>query len=130
MSEIRNQILNKQIWVSIDEMIDIEGRYVANVIIGILLTDGPGKIFLLASEVLLKVNHTTISKLFDKTWPNGIIHDDVILFMTDAAPYMVKAAKSIQEFYFKVVHVTCLADSLHRVWEKFEQNFQKRMHLF
>jgi len=76
MKEIRNEILNKKIWVSIDETKDIEGRYVANVVIETLLTDGPGKIFLLASIVLEKANHTTVSKLFDNTlfflWPNGI----------------------------------------------------------
>jgi len=39
MNEKRNEILNKKIWVSIDETTDLEGRYVANVVIGILLTD-------------------------------------------------------------------------------------------
>ncbi|KAE9522223.1 hypothetical protein AGLY_017381 [Aphis glycines] len=129
MNEIRNQILNKKIWVSIDETTDTEGRYVANVIIGTLLTDGPGKKFLIASEVLEKANHTTISKLFDRTlftlWPNGINHDDVILFVTDAAPYMVKAAKSIQVFYSKMIHITCLAHGLHRVCEKNRAEFPK-----
>jgi hypothetical protein len=28
-------------------------------------------------------------------WPTGIKHDSVLLFLCDAAPYMVKAAKSI-----------------------------------
>jgi hypothetical protein len=32
MNEIRNQILNKKIWVSIDETTDTEGRYMENVI--------------------------------------------------------------------------------------------------
>ncbi|KAE9538630.1 hypothetical protein AGLY_005729 [Aphis glycines] len=113
MNEIRNQILNKKIWVSIDEKTDTEGRYVANVIIGTLLTDGPGKNFLIASE----------NPFF--LWPNGINHDDVILFVTDAAPYMVKAAKSIQAFYSKMVHITCLAHGLHRVCEKIRAEFPK-----
>ncbi|KAL4135648.1 hypothetical protein QTP88_007246 [Uroleucon formosanum] len=82
MNEIRNQILNKKIWVSIDETTDTEGRYVANVMIGTLLTDGP-------------------------------------------APYMVKAAKSIQAFYSKMVHITCLAHGLHRVCEKIRAEFPK-----
>jgi len=64
MDEIRNEVKNKNIWVSIDETTDSEGRCVANVIIGTLPVDGPGKHFLLASEVLEKANHTTISKAF------------------------------------------------------------------
>ena len=41
----------------------VEGRYVANVIIGTLEIDGPGTTMLLNSEVLEKANYSTISKL-------------------------------------------------------------------
>jgi hypothetical protein len=96
------------------------------VIIGTLVTDVQGKIFLLVLKVLEKASHTTISKLFDKAlfslWSNGI-KQDVILHVTDAAPYMVKAAKSIQALYSKIVHITCLAHSLHRVCEKIREKF-------
>jgi len=92
MDEIRDEVKNKKIWVSIDETTDSEGRYVANVIIGTLPVDEPGKYFFLASEVPEKANHTTIIKLFDESlfslWPKVIQHDDVILFVSDAAPYI------------------------------------------
>ena len=59
-------------------------------------------------------------------WPKGIQHDDVILFVSDAAPYnMVKAAKSIQAFHSNMIHVTCLAHGLHRVCEKIRTEFPK-----
>ncbi|KAL4096902.1 hypothetical protein QTP88_021777 [Uroleucon formosanum] len=64
-----------KIWVSIDETTDVEGRYIANVVVGTLLSDGPGKIFLLTTEVLEKANYSTITKLFDNAmfllWPNA-----------------------------------------------------------
>ena len=41
-------------------MTDVEHRYMANVVIGILEIDGPGEVFLLTSEVLETVNHSTI----------------------------------------------------------------------
>ncbi|KAL4097517.1 hypothetical protein QTP88_022289 [Uroleucon formosanum] len=41
LAKIRNCISNNKIWVSIDETTDVEGRFVANVIIGVLRTDGP-----------------------------------------------------------------------------------------
>lgn len=95
MKNIREQIKGNKIWVSIDETTDSEGRYVANVIIGTLNTDAPGKTYLLTTEVLEKANNSTIVNLFDHSmfvlWPNGIRHDDILLFVTDAAPYMVKA---------------------------------------
>jgi hypothetical protein len=51
--------------------------------------------FLLRSEVLTKANHSTIAKLFDNSmhllWPEEVRYDDVLLFLSDAAPYMVKS---------------------------------------
>jgi hypothetical protein len=56
-----------KIFVSIDETWDTEARYLANVIIGTLEIDGLGEVFLLTSEVLESVNHSTICKLFDRS---------------------------------------------------------------
>jgi len=82
--------MGKKIFVPIDETTDCEGRYIANVIIGILDKNTPGKLFLLTSKELDKANYSTISKLFDQSivllWPAGIHHDNVLLFVTDVAP--------------------------------------------
>ncbi|KAF0688154.1 CGG triplet repeat-binding protein 1, partial [Aphis craccivora] len=113
MNSIREKISNKTIWVSIDETTDIEGRYIANVIVGTLEEYCAGEIFLLNSDELDKANHSTICKLFDKSmnilWPGGIRHDNVLLFLSDAAPYMVKAGEVLKSFYTKMIHVTCAA---------------------
>ena len=101
----------------------------ANVVIGTLEIDGPGEVFLLTSEVLETVNHSTICRLFDKCmfllWPEGIRYDDVLLFVTDAAPYIVKAGKAIQAFYPKMVHITCIAHGMHRVAEEVRATFSQ-----
>jgi len=46
MYNIRKHISDKKIWVSIDETTDVKGRFIANVIIGTLLINGPDEIFL------------------------------------------------------------------------------------
>ncbi|PNF19043.1 hypothetical protein B7P43_G11713 [Cryptotermes secundus] len=124
---IRNKVHWKKIFVSIDETCDTDACYEANVINGTLEIGGPGEVFLLRSEVLKSINHSTICKLFDRSmfllWPEGIRHDDVLLFVTDAAPYIVKAGKSIKSFYTKLVHVTCLAHALHRMTEEVRSEF-------
>jgi hypothetical protein len=129
MSEIRQNITGNKIWVSIDETTDVEGRYIANVVVGTLLSDGPGKIFLLTTEVHEKANYSTITKLFDNAmlllWPNGIRHKDVLLFLSDAAPYMKKAGDTIKVLYPKIIHITCLAHGLHRVAEEVRVNYPK-----
>lgn len=60
-------ISHHKIWISIDETTYAEGRFIANVIIGTLETEQSGKIFLLNTEELVNVSHSTISKLFDKS---------------------------------------------------------------
>lgn len=124
---IRAKLDGKKIWVSIDETTDCMGRYVVNVIVGEMNEENSGDIFLLNCEVLEKANFSTIAKLFDKSmnylWPSGVQHDSVLLFLTDAAPYMVKAANSLKALYSKMVHVTCLAHACHRVAEEIRGNF-------
>lgn len=129
INNIRAYASEKKIWVSIDETTDVAGRYVANVIIGTLEIDSPGKIFLLNSEVLDKANYATISRLFDKSllilWPEGIRHENILLFLSDAAPYMVKAGKTLKIFNPKMEHITCVAHALHRVCEEIRLQFPK-----
>jgi hypothetical protein len=122
MNKIKNAITGKKIWISIDETTDSIGRYIANGVIGTFETDGPGQAFLLNSEVLTKANQSTIVKLFDNSmhllWPEEVRHDDVLLFLIDEVPYMVKTGKSIKIFYSKVIHVTCIVHGLHLIAEK------------
>ncbi|KAL4098224.1 hypothetical protein QTP88_022868 [Uroleucon formosanum] len=129
INNIRAYVSEKKIWVSIDETTDVAGRYVANVIIGTLEIDNPGKIFLLNSEVLDKTNYATICRLFDNSllivWPEGIRRENILLFLSDAAPYMVKAGKSLKIFNPKMEHITCLAHALHRVCEEIRLQFPK-----
>lgn len=127
INKIRFNIAGHKIWVSVDETTDVQGRYIANIIIGTLEVDKPGKVYLLNSEVLEKINHSTITKFFDRSmfllWPGGIHHDDVLLFVSDAAPYMIKAGKSIGVLYSKMIHITCLAHGVHRIAEEIRGRF-------
>jgi hypothetical protein len=101
----------KKIWITIDETTNAEGRFIANVIMGTLTVDEPSSIFLLNSKELQKANHLTIFKLFHQSlnllWPQGVKYNDVLLFVTNAAPYMIKAGKTIQNLYSQTIHVTC-----------------------
>lgn len=85
------------------------------------------KKFLLNTAILNKTNHSTIAKLFDdsfKILDANFNKELVLLFITDAAPYMLKAAKAIKTFYPKITHVTCLAHALHRVCETIRDSYE------
>jgi hypothetical protein len=88
---VRNIIWDNKIWVSIDESTDVDSRCVASVIVGALFADRPGNTFLLDSEVLDKVSHTTIAIPFDSAikmlWKDEVKRDRILLFVRDAVPY-------------------------------------------
>ncbi|KAL4100784.1 hypothetical protein QTP88_020815 [Uroleucon formosanum] len=78
---------------------------------------------------LEKSNHITIAKLFDNSmhilWPKGVRHDDILLFLSDTAPYTVNAGKSLNIFYTKMVHVTCIVHAFHRIAEQIRGHYSK-----
>lgn len=58
-------------------------------------------------------------------YPEGVQHDNVLLFVSDAAPYMVKASKTIQIPYSKVILIICLARAFKRLAKKVRDEFWK-----
>jgi hypothetical protein len=62
-NKIRNSV-GKKIWVSIDETSDVDGRFVANFVVSTLKHEPLGEIFMLACEVLERVNNSSILLLF------------------------------------------------------------------
>lgn len=127
IEEIRNSIGDNFIWVAVDETTDALGRYVANIVVGKLCSEEPGKPHLLACKMLEKTNHLTISRFVNDSlrllWPCGSKNEKVLVLLSDAAAYMVKAGKSLEVFYPNLIHLTCLAHALNRVAEEIRQAF-------
>lgn len=67
--------------------------------------------------------------MFDRSmgmiWPDGVKHDNVLLFVRDAAPYMVEAGRSIKDLYSKMEHITSLVHGLHRVVDEVSEQIPK-----
>jgi hypothetical protein len=58
-------------------------------------------------------------------WPDKVERENMLLFLSDAAPYMIKVAKALQLLYPKMIHVTCLAHVLHRVAEEVRGSYSE-----
>lgn len=116
------------IWVSIDETTYVDGRFIANIIIG-KLNDSKSQPFLLNCEQLDKCNHQTVARFFNNSmsilWPDIVMHENVLLFVSDAAPYMIKAGKALHFFFPKMIHLTCLAHAFHQITETIRSKFTK-----
>lgn len=119
----------KKNWLSIDQTTDTIGRYIANTVISTLEIGNPGNVFLLDSTILEKTNSGTNVRVFDQSlsplWPGGDQRENVLLFSSDAAPYVVKAGKALKLLYSKTEHVTRLVHALHRVAEEIRNVFPK-----
>lgn len=78
-------------------------RYIANVLVGKLNPDETKPVFLIHSEYLDATNSQTIAKCFNNTlnilWPNEILHENVLLVVSDNAAYMTKAFNSLRVLY-------------------------------
>lgn len=121
MIHIREIIKNKFIWFAVDETTDSVGRYIANLIVGVL--DGtPSQCYLVAVNKLEKTNNVTIARFVNESFtrlylPEAVPSDKILIMVSDAATYMLKAAQHLKIFYENLIHVTCIAHGTNRVAE-------------
>jgi hypothetical protein len=103
-------------------------RFIANVVVG-KCGQVAGRPLLLTIAQLEKTNNQTIASLFNSSmsllWPGGVQHAKVLFFVSDGAPYMVKAGTALKTFYPNMLHITCLAHALHRVAEIVRTKYKK-----
>jgi len=66
MENVQSKLSSKRIWITINETTDVEGRYIANVIVSSLEADRQGVVFSFHTEELEKTNFS-ISQLFNKS---------------------------------------------------------------
>lgn len=124
--EIKGNIGDGPIWISVDETTDSQGRYIANLIVGKLEKCKSNKSYLVASSELTEVNHASISRFVNDgirlIWPQKN-EDKVLLLLTDGASYMLKSGKSLKIFYPNMLHVTCIAHAINLLAERIRNLF-------
>lgn len=128
IQQIKLNISNQYVWISADETVDITGRCVTNVIVGILHPNTPSTPHLIASKITHQVNAETIRDIINESLQNILQFDQnqthrVLLFVSDAAAYMLKAGKLLKNIYPNMLHITCVAHALHRICEFIRNEF-------
>jgi len=97
------------------------GLAIANLLIG-KLNGTPSKSYLVSCKQLESTNYETICQFINsslKIFPG--IEQKVLLFISDAGTYMIKAAKTLKIFFPKMIHITCMAHAINRVLEKIRE---------
>ncbi|KAJ4437433.1 hypothetical protein ANN_17577 [Periplaneta americana] len=103
------------------------GRHVVSVVVGAMDARGPNGPYLLTCEIVDVVNYSSICTVFENAmkllWPSGVKSENVFLFVTDAAPYMINASNYLKLNFPNLIHVTCLAHARHRTAEVIRRQF-------
>jgi hypothetical protein len=115
---IREEIGNPYIWVTVDGTTDALRRFVANLIIGKLDPEAPCRSFLTFSTVARFVNDG-----LKVLWPQSVQEEKVLVLYSDTAAYMPKAVTALKMFYQNVIHFSCMAHGLQHVAEEVRSNF-------
>ena len=106
--------MTKIFFLIVDEAEIAEQKYIS-VLVGSL--DAPNQTFLVDCHPLdsgSNVNSSIILHTVDDILRQlEIKRENFSLFLTDAARYMSLAGKTLKEFYFSLMHVTCVAHLLH-----------------
>lgn len=106
----------------VDETTDARGLSITSLRIGTLKPESLPDTFLIAYQHLNSTNYEKINRFINenlrKFFENILFGNRILLFITDAATYMVKAAKGLKLFYKNLHHVTCVVYGLNRLAEK------------
>jgi hypothetical protein len=104
MEKIKSKIGSNYIWVSADETVDILGRCVVNVVIGILHPTQQYQPYVIECHISDRVNSEIMFSIIDECL-NYIFDNNVdekrtkvLLFLSDGAPYMIKTGKLLKEY--------------------------------
>ncbi|KAG0429759.1 hypothetical protein DMUE_5723 [Dictyocoela muelleri] len=120
--QILENLKNKECYLMFDETIDIKGRYILNILVGLWsknkIDNNPK---LIKMVELSKTNSTTVlaevlnvvSILSD----GNILNSKIKLVLSDMAGYALKAGRMLKDIIPSVKHITCLAHMVHLVCE-------------
>lgn len=116
IAPIKDNIFHCYIWISTDETTDIKDGGVVNVVVDTLDPQRHFRHYLVSTEFRNTVNTKVIFEIIKEAIfklsnsPEKVLH-----FVSDAAAVMLKTTKLLRQQFSNALHLTCLADGLHRI---------------
>lgn len=122
MERIKNIVQGKHIFMIVDES-EVAGNKFLNVLVGVI--EEPKKTILVDCLPLqASVNAQKIIHVIGDTMTTlGCLREDLYLLLTDAASYMISAAKTLHILYPNLFHVTCMAHLMHNCAMKVKAHY-------
>jgi hypothetical protein len=112
LTKIRDQLKDNHFYFILDETTDVCGRYVLNILVGVLNGEKV-KSMLLSVRYLSKCDANSIGQEIVEScrliWPQRTQYDKVLLIVTDQAANMKAAIRGIKGLFVNMSHVTRIA---------------------
>lgn len=125
--KVKEQLVNKSIFVSIDETTDASGRAMCIVLAGPLDGEFLKRPFMIDLVNLGDTNNRTVQQCVNsallRLLGDDLDYNSIKLFLTDGAAYCVKAGRGRASMYPNLTHCLCLAHGLNRVAELVRYNY-------
>ena len=123
--QIQELLRDEKIFLIVDEAEIAKQKYISVLVGGL---DAPNQTFLVDCHPLdsgSNVNSSIILHTVDDILRQlEIKRENFLLFLTDAARYMSLAGKTLKELYPSLMHVTCVAHSLHNCAMRVRAHFK------
>lgn len=120
---ISSDLNGKYIWVMVHETISSSGWNLINVKVGELneFCSVDGHLIMskvqknITSRTVVDVVHSCLRAVWCNKYSENL--DKLLLFVADATPYMKASGDILRKTYKNMLHISCLAQELHRVAE-------------
>jgi len=120
LAKVRQEISDNDLYFIVDETTDVCGRYVLNIMVGVLNGEKV-KSMLLSVRYLSKCDANSIGQEIVEScrliWPQRTQYEKVLLIVTDQAANMKAAIRGIKGLFINMSHVTCIVHALHNTSE-------------
>lgn len=129
METIKNKLIGQDLFVAVDETTDCKGRAMCAILVGPLDGTFLKRPYLIDLADIKTTNNQTVqqfvtSALF-KLLGDNLDYQKVLMFVTDAAAYCLKAGRGLKTLFPNLIHVTCVCHGLNRVAEKVRYSYPK-----
>lgn len=116
-----SRLTNQDLCVQVDETTDLQGWSMTAILIGALDGENLEHLHLIHMMDIVQNNNVTLQqvviKSLHKVFGDDLDYDRVKLFLTDGAPYCLKAGQGLSALFPKMIHTTCIAHAMNRVTE-------------
>ncbi|XP_049798065.1 uncharacterized protein LOC126216638 [Schistocerca nitens] len=124
LENIKKDISDSLVWLSVDETTDSCGRYMVHVIVAKFSAAEAGRGHLILRKEVERTTHTTTARTVREALCVLRRSEDqkrgeykVLAIVMASAAYILKA-ECLRVFYPKIIHLTCLTQGIHRVAEE------------